>query len=458
MVSDDEPPGRPAEPAIMAGKDMLILRKETFSTRLINNYKCYDIINLQDRSGSVVIDCIVHLSGLPRDVESNLASHDTPTVEATIMEEMESHLEAALAAKVRMVFRIKSVKVLEAVTTIPTATRKTSVTDLSQSTTTPTDDESLSTETDPIEVFPECFTCGTGQRCLPRSWVCDGDLDCENGEDERNCRCDSGFQCSSGVCINSNYQCDGVHDCESGEDEENCTCDSTTNFRCFHSGACIPKTRLCNFYPDCDFHEDESEEECNVLSLSNSINLTVGMTYEVKFPAPLLKGAYTGEGSFAVWLFDSTGDSADLLVSVAASFPAATSPDSYLKFGRGLNATRTPIAAFQRDVSTSPIDLNPFYVRSASLWAVLYLHDGDVIHGSFNVTAAEVAACSEGEEVCHYSPECIPIGGRCDGNRDCTFTGEDESLCLTPLGPGDLTNSTDYSSSSFESSYSYYYS
>ena len=38
--------------------------------------------------------------------------------------------------------------------------------------------------------YPRCsdsqFDCG--DRCIPRSWRCDGDNDCANGTDEQNCR------------------------------------------------------------------------------------------------------------------------------------------------------------------------------------------------------------------------------------------------------------------------------
>lgn len=32
----------------------------------------------------------------------------------------------------------------------------------------------------------ETFACNDG-RCIPRSWRCDGDIDCKNEEDEKNC-------------------------------------------------------------------------------------------------------------------------------------------------------------------------------------------------------------------------------------------------------------------------------
>ena len=34
----------------------------------------------------------------------------------------------------------------------------------------------------------EQFQCGTGGKCIPKRWQCDYHKDCENGEDEYDCR------------------------------------------------------------------------------------------------------------------------------------------------------------------------------------------------------------------------------------------------------------------------------
>ena len=31
------------------------------------------------------------------------------------------------------------------------------------------------------------FACGTNGTCIPTKWRCDKELDCEHGEDEKNC-------------------------------------------------------------------------------------------------------------------------------------------------------------------------------------------------------------------------------------------------------------------------------
>lgn len=82
-----------------------------------------------------------------------------------------------------------------------------------------------------------------------RSAVCDGEIDCPDGSDER--RCDR-FACGT-IEIASNFLCDGVVDCEGEEDELDCEpiacADETVPF--------VFARWLCDGVQDCPGGEDE---------------------------------------------------------------------------------------------------------------------------------------------------------------------------------------------------------
>ncbi|XP_043542355.1 SCO-spondin-like, partial [Chiloscyllium plagiosum] len=109
------------------------------------------------------------------------------------------------------------------------------------------------------------FRCDSGQ-CRPRGWVCDNELDCPDGSDEKNCNrtCLTGeFQCgSSSQCIPLWQLCDGIAHCQDHSDETVDRCGSIRippcpgSFLC-NSLVCINSTRVCNGVMDCEQGEDE---------------------------------------------------------------------------------------------------------------------------------------------------------------------------------------------------------
>ncbi|XP_078666203.1 uncharacterized protein LOC144908469 isoform X3 [Branchiostoma floridae x Branchiostoma belcheri] len=108
------------------------------------------------------------------------------------------------------------------------------------------------------------FRCDTGE-CLPSNWRCDGDRDCDGGEDEASCEqktCSSNeFECKrDGGCISARWRCDNERDCSDGSDEEECatlTCRSH-EFQCSSDKKCIQTAWRCDGDPDC---VDRSDEE-----------------------------------------------------------------------------------------------------------------------------------------------------------------------------------------------------
>jgi len=115
-----------------------------------------------------------------------------------------------------------------------------------------------------MNIYLTQFEChGQIGRCISKSYVCDGENDCQNNYDEENC---PAFTCPTNqfiyaldqLCLNQSRVCDGTYDCPSFTDEQNCrfspsarTC-RPTEFQCTSSPLnCIPRTWLCDGHADC---------------------------------------------------------------------------------------------------------------------------------------------------------------------------------------------------------------
>ncbi|CAG2103255.1 unnamed protein product [Medioppia subpectinata] len=124
------------------------------------------------------------------------------------------------------------------------------------------------------------FRCSVGI-CVPLVWRCDRVDDCGDNSDELGCDYKNAsaivpavptqtgkescsremFECANSQCIWESWLCDGQNDCEGGEDEDNChfgakNC-SDSQFRCIHSAGCVPLSAVCNGKDDCGDGTDE---------------------------------------------------------------------------------------------------------------------------------------------------------------------------------------------------------
>ena len=170
-------------------------------------------------------------------------------------------------------------------------------------------------------VQPTCpssyIPCNGG--CISEQFLCDGKVDCGNGEDEQNCthlcemfnrtpdycqtKCHPAnctchelhFQCPSGGCIHSSKVCDGHANCISSEDESLCFSLASTKRN---------RKRENDFIPD---EEDSSDEEIYI-NLLRSVREEVGDTCGAVLQVPCLKGHPACYSIDQMCLYDHTQD------------------------------------------------------------------------------------------------------------------------------------------------------
>lgn len=140
------------------------------------------------------------------------------------------------------------------------------------------------------------FKCEKSQKCIHNSWICDGEVDCPDEEDEADKTClarscaNNEFKCSNGKCIKERAKCDGTNHCSDGSDEKDCkslqiTCNTGT-FSCANSSKCIDYSMVCNGVKNCPNGDDEDPRcgvnECQDSSVCSHYCFDKDIGYECK--------------------------------------------------------------------------------------------------------------------------------------------------------------------------------